>query len=55
MIDKVSPGKHIVTLVLVDYEKYVQEVDLIASKIIDVSVNNRDSYFLSRERFCDSF
>ena len=36
-IDKVSPGKHKVTLVLVDYEKYVQEVDVIAGKVVDVS------------------
>jgi hypothetical protein len=36
-IDKVSPGKHKVTLVLADYEKYVQEVDVIAGKVIDVS------------------
>jgi len=36
-IDKVSPGKHKVTLVLVDYEKYVQEVDIIAGKVVDVS------------------
>jgi len=36
-IDKVSPGKHKVTLVLADYEKYVQEVDVIAAKVIDVS------------------
>jgi len=38
-IDKVSPGKHKVTLFLVDYEKYVQEVDVIVSKVIDVSVS----------------
>ncbi|MBA7543079.1 hypothetical protein ES705_35405 [subsurface metagenome] len=37
MIDKVSPGKHIVTLVLVYYEKYVQEVDVMAGKVFDVS------------------
>ena len=36
-IDKVSPGKHKVTLFLVDYEKYVQEVDVIAGKVVDVS------------------
>jgi hypothetical protein len=36
-IDKVSPGKYKVTLVLADYEKYVQEVDVIAGKVIDVS------------------
>ena len=36
-IDKVSPGKHKVTMVLADYEKYVQEVDVIAGKVIDVS------------------
>jgi len=36
-IDKVSPGKHKVTLVLADYEKYVQEVDVIAGKVVDVS------------------
>ena len=36
-IDKVSPGKHKVTLVLADYEKYVQEVDVVAGKVIDVS------------------
>ena len=36
-IDKVSLGKHKVTLVLVDYEKYVQEVDVIARKVVDVS------------------
>ncbi len=38
-IDKVSPGKHKVILFLVDYEKYVQEVDVIVSKVIDVSVS----------------
>jgi hypothetical protein len=37
MIDKVSPGKHKVTLDLADYEKYVQEVDVIAGKVVDVS------------------
>jgi hypothetical protein len=36
-INKVSPGKHKVTLVLADYEKCVQEVDVIAGKVIDVS------------------
>ena len=36
-IEKVSPGKHKVTLDLADYEKYVQEVDVIAGKVIDVS------------------
>ena len=36
-IDKVSPGKHKVTLVLADYEKYVQEVDVIVGKVVDVS------------------
>ena len=36
-IDKVSPGKHKVTLVLADYEKYVQEVNVIAGKVVDVS------------------
>jgi len=36
-IDKVSPGKHKVTLDLANYEKYVQEVDVIAGKVIDVS------------------
>ena len=36
-IDKVSPGKHKVTMVLADYEKYVQEVDVIAGKVVDVS------------------
>ena len=36
-IDKVSPGKHKVTLVLADYEKYVQEVDVVAGKVVDVS------------------
>jgi hypothetical protein len=35
-IDKVSPGKHKVTLVLADYENYVQEVDVIAGKVVDV-------------------
>ena len=29
-MDKVSLGKHKVTLVLADYEKYVQEVDVVA-------------------------
>ncbi|MBA7537874.1 hypothetical protein ES705_30145 [subsurface metagenome] len=37
VIDKVSPGKHNVTLVLDDYEKYVQEVDVIAGKVFNVS------------------
>jgi len=36
-IDRVSPGKHKVTLVLVDYEKYVQEVDVVTGKVVDVS------------------
>lgn len=36
-IDKVSPGKHKVTLVLADYEKYEQEVDVIADKLVNVS------------------
>jgi len=36
-IDKISPGKHKVTLILADYESYVQEVDVIAGKVIDVS------------------
>ena len=36
-IDKVSPGKHKVTLDLVDYEKYEQEVDVITGKVVDVS------------------
>jgi len=36
-IDKVSPGKHKITLVLTDYEKYMQEVDIIAGKVVDVS------------------
>ena len=33
----ISPGKHKVTLVLVDYEKYAQEVEVIAGKTIDLS------------------
>ena len=36
-IDKVSPGKHKVTLDLADYEKYEKEVDVIAGKVVDVS------------------
>jgi len=36
-IDKVSPGKHKVTLDLADYEKYEQEVDVIAGKAVDIS------------------
>jgi tetratricopeptide (TPR) repeat protein len=36
-IDKVSPGKHKVTLVLVDYEKYAEEVEVIAVKTINIS------------------
>jgi hypothetical protein len=36
-IDKVSPGKHKVTLDLANYEKYVQEVDVVAGKVVDVS------------------
>jgi len=38
-IDKVSPGKHKVTLDLANYEKYVQEVDVIAGKVVDVSAS----------------
>jgi tetratricopeptide (TPR) repeat protein len=36
-IDNISPGKHKVTLVLVDYEKYAEEVNVIAGKVIDIS------------------
>jgi len=37
-IDNISPGKHKVTLVLVDYEKYAEEINVIAGKVVDVSV-----------------
>ena len=36
-LNDISPGKHKVTLVLVDYEKYAKEVEVIAGKTIDLS------------------
>ena len=36
-LNDISPGKHKVTLVLVDYEKYAKEVEVIAGKTIYLS------------------
>lgn len=36
-INGILPGKHKVTLVLTNYEKYAQEVEVIADKVINVS------------------
>ena len=36
-LDNISPGKHKVTMVLVDYEKYAQDIEVIAGKTIDLS------------------
>ncbi len=36
-IEDISPGKHKITLVLVDYEKYTEEVEVVAGETIDFS------------------
>jgi hypothetical protein len=36
-LEDISPGKHMVTLVLDDYEKYVEEVEVVANRVVGVS------------------